>query len=135
MLEPKLTRSQSDKMLAGVCGGLAAYLGIDSTIVRLAFLLLIPASGLGLLVYLILAAIMPADASAEGEENRIKIHVQETTGGETATRPRRAHPQGPTIAGILLVLVGLYLLLDIPVVVFWSLLLVGLGALLVLRRR
>jgi phage shock protein C len=135
MLEPKLTRSQNDKVLAGVCGGLAAYLGIDVIIVRLAFLLLIPASGLGLLVYLILAAIMPAEGSTELAEPRIKIHAEETTGTRTAARQRRAHPQGPTIAGILLVLVGLYLLLDIPAVIFWSLLLVGLGLYLVLRRR
>jgi phage shock protein C len=135
MLQPKLMRSQNDKILAGVCGGLAAYLGIDATIVRLAFLLLIPASGLGLLVYFILAVIMPTEGSADLDDGTIRIKVDEVTTATGATRQSRAHPQGPTIAGILLVLVGLYLLLDISAVVFWSLLLVGLGIYLVLRRR
>jgi phage shock protein C len=134
MEQPKLMRSQSDKVLAGVCGGLAAYLGIDSIIVRLAFLLLVPASGLGLLVYLVLAVIMPEEGTADVAESRIRIMVDEgATGG--ADRQKRAHPQGPTIAGILLVLIGLYLLLDVPAVVFWSLLLVALGFYLLVRRR
>jgi phage shock protein C len=134
MVQAKLMRSQSDKVLAGVCGGLAAYLGIDSIIVRLAFLLLVPASGLGLLVYLILAVIMPEEGVADMTEDRIRIVAEEGTAGDDAGH-RRAHPQGPTIAGILLVLVGLYLLLDIPGVVFWSLLLVALGFYLLVRRR
>jgi phage shock protein C len=135
MPEPKLMRSRSDKMLEGVCGGLAAYLGIDSTIVRLAFLLLIPASGLGLIVYLILVVIMPKEGSANVEESRITVKAGEVTGAPATTGQSRAHPQGPTIAGILLVLIGLYLLLDISAIVFWSLLLMGLGLYLVLRRR
>jgi phage shock protein C len=134
MVQAKLMRSQSDKVLAGVCGGLAAYLGIDSIIVRLAFLLLVPASGLGLLVYLILAVIMPEEGVADMTEDQIRIVAEEGTSGDDA-RYRRAHPQGPTIAGVLLVLVGLYLLLDIPGVVFWSLLLVALGFYLLVRRR
>ncbi len=50
----KLYRSQTDKMLGGVCGGLASYLGLDSTVVRLIFALLFLLAGHGLLIYLIL---------------------------------------------------------------------------------
>lgn len=55
-----LRRSINDKKLAGVCGGLAEYLEIDSTIVRLIFILITLGSfGLGLFLYIILALVMP----------------------------------------------------------------------------
>ena len=55
----KLRRSNSDRTIAGVCGGLGEYFGIDSTIVRLIFVLLALFGGHGLLIYLILLLVMP----------------------------------------------------------------------------
>ena len=55
----RLTRSRTDKMIAGVCGGLAEALDIDSTVVRLLFILLALLGGHGILIYLILWVIMP----------------------------------------------------------------------------
>jgi len=56
----KLRKSRTDKMIAGVCGGLAEYLGWDSTIVRIIFLILVFSSvGTMVLFYFILALIMP----------------------------------------------------------------------------
>ncbi|NPV86587.1 MAG: PspC domain-containing protein [Anaerolineae bacterium] len=57
----KLYRSDSDKMIAGVCGGLAKYLNLDSSIVRLIFVLLFLFGGHGLLIYLILWIVMPLE--------------------------------------------------------------------------
>ncbi len=55
-----LQRSVKDKRLAGVCGGFAEYLDIDSTIIRLIFILLTLGSfGLGLFLYIVLAIVMP----------------------------------------------------------------------------
>lgn len=59
MAEKKLRRSRTDKMVAGVCGGLGKYLEIDSTVVRLAFVLLLIFAGTGVLLYLIMWLIMP----------------------------------------------------------------------------
>ena len=56
----KLYRSNTDKVIAGVCGGIAEYLGTDPTIVRLGFILFSLMGGSGLLVYFIAAVIMPA---------------------------------------------------------------------------
>jgi phage shock protein PspC (stress-responsive transcriptional regulator) len=56
----RLYRSENDKMLGGVCGGLAAYLKIDSSVVRVIFALLILGFGAGLIVYFILWAVLPA---------------------------------------------------------------------------
>ena len=55
----KLYRSRDDRVLAGICGGIAKYLGVDSTIVRIiAFLLIVP-GGLSIWVYIALAIIIP----------------------------------------------------------------------------
>jgi phage shock protein PspC (stress-responsive transcriptional regulator) len=59
----KLYRSNTDKMLTGVCGGLANYFGIDSTIIRLIFALLVFFGvGSGLILYIILAIVMPLES-------------------------------------------------------------------------
>jgi len=58
----KLYRSRNDHMIAGVCGGLGKYLGIDPTLIRLAFvLLLLFGIGSGLLVYLVMMLLVPLE--------------------------------------------------------------------------
>ena len=57
-MEKKLYRNPGNKMLAGVCSGLAEYINIDPTIVRLIWAL-IGLSGAGLVAYLICAIIIP----------------------------------------------------------------------------
>ncbi len=56
-----LTKSSTERMIAGVCGGLAEYFDLDPTLVRVGYVLLsIFSAGFpGLLVYIILAVIMP----------------------------------------------------------------------------
>jgi phage shock protein C len=58
-MNERLYRSESDKMIAGVCAGLAERYGIDPVLVRLAFALLALHGGLGLLAYVILWIVMP----------------------------------------------------------------------------
>lgn len=55
----RLKRSVNDKMLAGVCGGVAAYMDVDSTLIRLAFAFAAVFAGTGVLIYLIMWIIMP----------------------------------------------------------------------------
>ena len=57
----KLHKSSSNKKLAGVCGGIAEYLGIDPTIVRLAWALMIFGWGTGVALYIICAILMPEE--------------------------------------------------------------------------
>jgi phage shock protein C len=56
-----LTRSSSDKILFGVCGGIARWLGWDSTLLRVVYVLVSICSAAfpGILVYIILAIVMP----------------------------------------------------------------------------
>lgn len=55
----KLTLSNTDKKVAGVCGGIGEFIGMDPTLIRLAFVLFTLAGGSGVLLYIILAVIMP----------------------------------------------------------------------------
>lgn len=59
MQNKKLYRSVTDRKICGVCGGLAEYLGVDSSLVRLATVVLILAGGLSAWIYLIAALIIP----------------------------------------------------------------------------
>ena len=58
MNNKKLYRASMDKKLFGVCGGIAHFFGIDSTLVRLITIILVFAAGLSVWVYLIAALIM-----------------------------------------------------------------------------
>ena len=57
----RLTRSRTDRMIAGVCGGFAAYSGIDANIVRLVMVLLAVFGGGGVLLYLVAWVIVPEE--------------------------------------------------------------------------
>jgi len=59
MANKKLYLSTTDKKIAGVCGGLAAYLGVSSTIIRIIWVILIFGYGVGLLLYLACWLIFP----------------------------------------------------------------------------
>ena len=58
----KLTKSNRDRKICGVCGGIAEYLNCDSTIIRLVFAALVLAGGSGAAAYILCALIMPEDA-------------------------------------------------------------------------
>ena len=61
----RLTRSETDRMLVGVCGGLGEYFGIDSTIIRIAFVVLALFGASGIVLYLVLWLIVPRDSKAD----------------------------------------------------------------------
>ena len=60
-MEKKLYRSRTDKKISGVCGGLAQYLNVDVTIIRLIWVLALLFAGGGLLAYIICALIIPEE--------------------------------------------------------------------------
>ena len=72
MTQKALTRSRTDRLMAGVCGGLAEWLGWDPTLVRIAYVILSLCSTTfpGLLVYVVLWVAMPeADVRGPGYED------------------------------------------------------------------
>ncbi|SJZ42522.1 PspC domain-containing protein [Selenihalanaerobacter shriftii] len=58
-LNDKLYRSSTDKMVAGICGGISEYFGVDSTIVRLIWVLLFIGAGAGFIAYILCWIIIP----------------------------------------------------------------------------
>jgi phage shock protein C len=63
-MEKRLQRSRTEKMIGGVCGGLAAYFGADPTIVRVLWVAVTLLGGAGLIAYLIMWVIMPQEPPA-----------------------------------------------------------------------
>lgn len=59
-MSKKLYKSNTNKMLEGVCGGVAEYFGVDPTIVRLAWVVFCALGGSGILAYIIAAIIIPS---------------------------------------------------------------------------
>jgi phage shock protein PspC (stress-responsive transcriptional regulator) len=58
-MEERLTKSKTERKLLGVCGGLGEYFGIDPTLIRLSFVALTLFDGIGLVIYIIMAIIIP----------------------------------------------------------------------------
>ncbi len=139
-MNPRLMRSDDEKMIAGVCGGLGQYLGVDPVFVRLAFLLLIPAGGVGLPLYFILMIIMPSESDVDLTQSEIVEKNLEGLGDTISTSVERSrqHPNGPAIAAALLIIMGFYFLFEnfgwINGGIFWPLALILLGVFLLLRR-
>ena len=94
----RLYRNQTNKVIAGICGGLGEYLNIDVTVVRLVWILLTLLGGSGVIAYILAYFIIPAKPNESGETTPSQIH------DFTAVR----------IFGILFVGVGVVILLDNP---------------------
>ena len=62
-MSKKLYRSLSDKNLAGVCGGIAEYFGLDATLIRVGWALVSLFAGAGVLAYIVCAIIIPEKPS------------------------------------------------------------------------
>jgi phage shock protein C len=65
MTQQRVARSNTDKVIAGVCGGLGQYFGIDPVIVRLIMVALIFAGGMTIFIYPLLWLIIPAEGTGQ----------------------------------------------------------------------
>ncbi len=148
MVEKKLCRSETEKVLFGVCGGLGEYFEVDPILFRLGFVLAVLLGGSGVLAYIVLAIVMPAcerrgERRAAGEapeagEDAVPPTL-EVYAGRTQAVPvdaeRRARQR--RVAGALLVVLGVLLLAAnlnwffwLRPEYFWPLALVALGVFL-----
>jgi len=143
----KLYRSPADRILGGVCGGLAQYLGVDTNLVRAGFLAFALLTGVGVIVYLVLWLLVPL----EGETPTTPKEVAAAGAAEIADKAREIGQTfkqwgwGPAgWVGLVLMVLGILLLLrNLGVLgwwgkvwaVVWPVLLVILGLALLLHRR
>lgn len=68
-MDKRLCRSKQNKVLAGVCGGIAEYFGIDAAIIRLIWIVLAFAGGSGIIAYIIAVIIMPERSGDQNDFN------------------------------------------------------------------
>ncbi len=163
-MEKRLYRSQSDRMIWGVCGGLAKYFDIDPTIVRvIAVLLVLVSGGAAVVAYIIMAIVIPLEGSKTAEpKDTVKENIEEIK--ETATElgrelrstlsgkegeaeeVARAHHRRRNLFGIILIVVGALFLAGTLLGGFnllwwfswsylWPLVIVAIGVLLILSAR
>jgi phage shock protein C len=76
-IEKKLYRSTENKVLAGVCGGIGEYFGIDPVIVRLLVVLFTLMGGSGLIAYIIAAIIIPSREIMDRAEKTYQTYTDE----------------------------------------------------------
>lgn len=130
MQQSRMVRSETDRMIAGVCGGLAAYLGVDPVLVRLAFVILFLASGIGLAIYAILWIVVPTPSRVQPE-----IRLMDEMNDDPSALKTRFSPAATV--GVLLILFGAFFLLSqiggVPGYI-WPIILIGAGLFYLLRR-
>ncbi len=159
-MEKRLTRSRTNRMIFGVCGGLGYYLGIDPTIIRVVFVLL-AFTGFGILAYLILAIIAPVEESQKKtpqgivEENVAEIKdtatkfgsdIHDTFAGkekESKEEVDAEQMRSRNALGIIIIVIGVICLLGALNILRWfnwwggigAVALIGLGVLLIVGMR
>lgn len=152
MEKKKLYRSKTDSVIAGVCGGLAEYFEIDSTIVRIIFVILAIWGGIGIILYIIGALIIPyrdGKSLASGEkskETNEKIKEKAEEFSETVKtvasdfkdniNDKNVERRGGVVFGLILLLLGIMFLLRnffswFDFDIFWPLILIIIGILLI----
>ena len=75
--QKRLYRSRQDRMFAGVCGGIAEYLDVDPTLVRLVFVALTLMGGPGFIIYIVLMLIVPEDPGPEMKRKRDELYLDD----------------------------------------------------------
>ena len=151
-MEPKrFYRSRTEKVFAGVCGGLAEYFDTDPILVRLLFLALIIVAGGGFLAYIILWIITPekpidfSQSQNSPTMENTQSSNEEPQGSQEKTKndpfhypPHKHRDRGNLIGGLVLITLGVLFLADefIPNVSFsdlWPIILVVIGAGLIIN--
>ena len=130
----KLYRSNQDKMFAGVCAGIAEYYGLDSTLVRLAFVLITLAYGGGLVAYIVCAIIVPERPVGYDQD----IEVVDAEGNKVKVDPSVTQKKTKQFIGIMLLVVGALMLFDklfwwFDNGIIWSIGVIAVGAFLLMR--
>lgn len=139
MEQRKLYRS-SERMIGGVAGGLAEYLGVDPLLVRIAFVVLALVNGFGLLVYLVMWAVVP-DRESSGLEGEDVLRANLNDIGQQARKLGGSmdSSKGAALVGVVLVVAGVLFLAqtlipNLPPGLVWPIALILLGIFLVARR-
>lgn len=125
----RLYRSRNDKMITGVCAGVAEYFDIDPTLARLGFILLSFAGGSGILAYIIASIVIPEAPANQGYEN----DVYNENGEKVNVDPDQTQKKTKLIVGVGLIGLGGLMFMDnifwwIDKGTIWALAIIAIGA-------
>lgn len=135
----RLYRSKTDRMVSGVCGGLAQYFSVDVSLVRLMFLLLLVFGGGGFFIYIVLAIVVPEEGSTAGTPQEVMqanaqdfaSRARELGQGFGTASPSASNRQGALLFGGVLIALGVLFLaqnfLRINLSQYWPLILIVIG--------
>jgi phage shock protein C len=144
----KLYRSTTDRVFAGVCGGLGDYFGLDAIIFRAIFVILTFSGGAGLVLYIILALVVPREdrlSSLSGQPNM--ENLAQEMGERTRNLAEEMRAQGwlsekRNVIGLVIVAFGVLILFDrlSPVhwlrwEIIWPVIIIFLGVLLLTSKK
>jgi phage shock protein C len=157
-VKSRLERSNTNRVIAGVCGGVAEYLAVDPTLVRVAFAVMTLVGGAGILAYIVLLILMPqpgqpapftkAPPTSVSTDTTARMDADSTATPQTTT----VAPVDPAVqqaeaerrrsaVGYLLIALGVVFLLSnvgafriIQWNYVWPLVLIGIGALFLVQR-
>src|SRR5689334_108791 len=111
-MRERLYRSRNDRMLFGVAGGMADWLDIDPAIVRLVWALLILAGGVGLLLCIVAAIVIPEAPIGAATAGTVGAGADPAGLASTGPRPmRRGSGNAAMVFGLILVVLGAWFLL------------------------
>jgi phage shock protein C len=111
----RLTRSRSNKILGGVCGGIGQYLGIDPVVIRIIFILLTLGQSLGGILYILLWVLLPAEGAPEDTSASTGDRIAEGVrgmGDDLRQAAQTPHPRAGIWFGIALIIIGGFLLME-----------------------
>jgi phage shock protein C len=145
----RLHKSSDNKIIFGVCGGLGEYFNVDPALFRVIFLFLLLFGGGGLLLYLVMAIVMPSveqkDAPAKDaiKQNAEQLGKDIKEGVDKMTeRLQNRRDDGHLILGLILLLLGGYFLLSnfgygLPFDIgkLWPAIIIVLGIYVLMRKR
>jgi phage shock protein C len=156
-VKSRLERSGTNRVIAGVCGGIAEYLAIDATLVRVVFVGLLFAGGIGLLLYIVLLILMPqpgrpAPFTMSAPPPVVDTGTTARMESDSAATPPTVTPVDPAVhaaeaerrrmaAGYLLIGLGVVFFLSnagafrfVQWQFLWPLVLIGIGVLFLVQR-
>lgn len=113
----KLYRSKTDRVIFGVCGGLGEYFEVDSLILRILFILLTFTGGSGIIIYIILAIIIPDGEGQKLKNKEVKEVISEAQ-EKTQDLAEEIKKNGnwiksvKNIIGLIIVFIGLNILFE-----------------------
>jgi phage shock protein C len=157
-VKSRLERSNTNRVIGGVCGGIAEYLAVDPTLVRVAFVVMAFLGGVGILAYIVLLILMPqpgqpapftkAATSEISTDSTARMDADSAATPQTTTvtpvDPAVRHAEAErrrTAVGYLLIALGVVFLLSnagafrlVQWNYVWPLVLIGIGVLFLVQR-